>query len=453
MPSLIEALKDTNPNVRNIAADALCVEVYLSKSLPLINAFINDDHELAITLPFNLETLEKLEKPELLLKLLQHKNKYVRWEALALLKRSRIYAHTIGAITLMLNDEYDKIRILAVFSLREMANPEAIEPLVQLLTREEISLIRFEAKQTLVKFGEQAVEPLAKLLKHHSEQARKDAARSLGQIGGNSAIDFLIEALNDTNHLVRATVISSLSEIGDKRTTPPLIKLLQTGDNRERANAAEALGKLKDSEAVQPLIMALKDGNSSVRGAAAKALGSIKSILAVEPLIAILEDENSWVRGDAALALGYIGDSYAVKFISKHYRDRHPVIRWCVATALGDLGESASLPILEWMYKHDKGGYWGDYIVYVAAGIAIAKIKIGKTPTFEKLIAGLKHEDNLVREYAAFELEYLKDIRAIPFLEDIALNCQGKGIYGDLKGRAKFAIEGIKASQSGIGKK
>lgn len=444
---LLEALKDANPSVRNIAADALCRYPYPQIPLPIINTFGEDDPELMDKLPTNLAELDETTACGFLINLLRHKNKYVRWAALALLGQTKTYHYNSSPIIAMLKDDYYRNRELAVKTLKETSDPEIIEPLIQVLISEEEFFIRSHAGQALETFGELAVEPLVKLLKHPNSQVRWDGAYRLGLIGSSKAVGPLIESLNDLNPFARAGIIDSLGKIGNEKAIAPLIKLLQTGDTRGREGAAKALGTLKAKEAVTPLIVALKDKDSSVRRKAAMALGEIGDKIATEPLIAVLEDNE--VRGNAALALGQIGDSRAVEPVRNLYRDNDPQVRWSVAKALGKLGEPSVLPILEWMVEYDKGSDpKGIFVVRDAACEAIAEIKLGKDLALETLIAALKHEDSSVRALAALKLAKLKEVRAIPFLEEMARYDEGKGCKSrSLKEIADYAITLIKASE------
>jgi len=104
-------------------------------------------------------------------------------------------------------------------------------------------------------------------------------------MGEPEAVDPLIEVLKyDKNGSVRLYAARALGELGDIAATIPLIESLQEDRNVDvRVRAARALGRLGGEEVVLPLVEALSDDNSQVCMTAADALIEIGNI-AVKPL-------------------------------------------------------------------------------------------------------------------------------------------------------------------------
>ena len=112
---------------------------------------------------------------------------------------------------------------------------------------------------------------------------RNHAAWSLGQIGDPQAVQPLIKALGDENEFVRRRAAWSLGQIGDSQAVQPLIKkALEDEDPLVREHAVRSLGQIGDPQAVPPLTEALEDRYSQVRRLAATAIELIKSKVALE---------------------------------------------------------------------------------------------------------------------------------------------------------------------------
>jgi len=143
----------------------------------------------------------------------------------------------------------------------------------------------------------------------------------------------------------------------------------------------------------------LKHSEGYIREAAAAALGNAGAARAVEPLIAALDDTTWAVRKKAAESLGKLGDARAVGPLVRGMKEGNAELR---ATALEAL------------------------------------IKLGK-PSVEPLIGCLKYDDPFVRERAAQALGNLRDVRAVP-----ALNDSLKDPDADVRAAAAAALESLR---------
>ena len=259
---LIQALKDKDSDVREVAAEVL-VKIGEPAVEPLIRA-------------------------------LKDENQFVRWgAALALgeIGDKRAVEPLINA----LKDEDSDVRMEAAEALDQMGWKPGYA------TEKAYYLVAKKEWDEAVKLGEPAVEPLINALKSRWEAAAAEALVKIGE----PAVEPLINALKDEDSSVRRKAAEALGEIGDERAVEPLINALKDEDSFVRWEAAEALVKIGEP-AVEPLIHALKDEDSDVRAAAAMALGKIGDERAIEPLTEALEDESYQVREAAKKALADI---------------------------------------------------------------------------------------------------------------------------------------------------
>ena len=106
-----------------------------------------------------------------------------------------------------------------------------------------------------VEIGTPSVPSLVLALKHSDRDVRTKAAWSLGELKDPRAVEPLIAALNDMDGQdVRTKAAWSLGELKDPRAVEPLIAALNDMDVHVIWEATEALGKIGDSRAVEPLI-------------------------------------------------------------------------------------------------------------------------------------------------------------------------------------------------------
>ena len=227
---LIQALKDKDSDVREVAAEVL-VKIGEPAVEPLIQA-------------------------------LKDENQFVRWgAALALgeIGDERAVEPLINA----LKDEDSDVRMEAAEALDQMGWKPGYA------TEKAYYLVAKKEWDEAVKLGEPAVEPLINALKD------KEAAEALVKIGDERAVEPLINALKDEDSGVRWEAAEALVKIGEP-AVEPLIHALKDEDSDVRAAAAKALGKIGDERAVEPLTEALEDESYQVREAAKKALADIQ---------------------------------------------------------------------------------------------------------------------------------------------------------------------------------
>jgi HEAT repeat protein len=166
------------------------------------------------------------------------------------------------------------VQYLAVEALGSIQDPAAIPYLVNQLSENQYSAVRWKSAEALAGIGKNSVEPLIPLLSHPDEDVRWKAAIALGEIGDERAINPLIGLLRDPDHYVMGRAAVALGMIGQPAVTP-LIQALRGGDGNLRWGAAIALGRIRDPQAIAPLVHALGDKYDNVRS---EALASLKAM-------------------------------------------------------------------------------------------------------------------------------------------------------------------------------
>jgi len=209
----------------------------------------------------------------------------------------------------------EKIRYNAARMLGEQGDPDAVEPLIDVLINDKNGSVRLYAARALGELGDiRATRPLIDaLVNDRNVDVRVRAARALGRLGGEEVVLPLVEALSDTNSQVCVTAADALVEIGPVAVSP-LISSLTHEKVNVRCDAARALGELNDVRAVNALVDVLKDEWVNVRIYAVQSLGKLGDKKAVPALIKTLQnsEENDLVRAGAAASLGMIRDPRAL---------------------------------------------------------------------------------------------------------------------------------------------
>lgn len=222
---------------------------------------------------------------------------YIDWEkamdiggAIKASKRYRSPEMRDALIDLMLNHDYEEIRMKAAGALVAQKDPSAIPYLRQAMEnprnpREVVSA----AKSTIAQL--QNI-PSAPIPDFENQRLRKDiqyaAADKTARL---ELVNRLKTALGDTSSKVRTDAAKALGELGDKRAVPALIKALEDADASVRIVATKALGKLKSRRAIPALLNAARLNRSCLAGSALAEIG------ATDALPSLLEIERE--KGDS----------------------------------------------------------------------------------------------------------------------------------------------------------
>ena len=215
--------------------------------------------------------------------------------------------------------QQESLRVSSIIALGHFS--DAVEPLINLLREDESERIRKVAAFSLGAIGnESAVAPLVEALQDEDKWVRTDAVRALGDLEAATAVPSLIDKLSDSDEYVRYTAAHTLGNLGAKESMQTLVDImLSDTDFQTRKASSEALKKLvspADEDMVPDLINAFKDNDDVVRRNAAEALVKIGSS-AVSVLLAAYPDAESYTKVEIAFALGQIGDPQAIDLLTE----------------------------------------------------------------------------------------------------------------------------------------
>lgn len=365
-----------------------------------------------------------------LIKSLESKDSEVRITAIKKLGKSNDKRAVEPLIEVLKKDENDRVRAESVEALGFLGDKRAVEPLIYALKYDDSRSVHWEVARAFETIrAKEAYQPLIEEFNNVITRQWRDSAHHVASAIGNTrdprAYDFLTKEILDkkTYHpFIRSGAAVGLGKLGDKRAVEILIGMLEEHDPAAYG-AADGLGLLKDKRAVKPLIDAL-DKEAEHRSHIAEALGEIGDKRAAEPLINLLRDSRSYTRDKAVEALGKIGDKKAIeplKYVAKIDRNSHT--RSNAREALGIL-------IPEEMKRR---GYTFDFLKSTLTADNLPYI-----------VFALKSKSKYVRKLATFDLGELRDKRAIDYLKEALKNEKEEEVKKEIK-RALSKIEtGIK---------
>ena len=495
VPSIINALKDSDSRVRSEAARTLGVFNTSSATEALISALRDPSADVRVEATISLGHQKDSRGLAPLTSLLTDRDARVSLAAAESLARLQDPRATRVLIDSLSNPDW-RVRSRATQVLARIAGEgsldQAVTPLTAALADKD-PVVRYYAAEALVGIGAKAVPVLIEAFRANRESDRDRAARVLWHIGA-PAVDPLIAVLQDKNSTpeMRAASARTLGMIGDKRAIKALTLVLrderyfvrqqaafalgQMGDSAvvlllemagssapsTREAAIEALGSTNSTRATDRVIEALTDPNANVRSAAARALGGTASDRAVQPLLQLLRDESSVLRGQAASSLARLG-SLAIPGLISSLKDSRPSVRQLAASALGDIGSKEAVAPLIDLVNTDQSGARAEAIealgkigdpqavtpilgVLRTGSVAVRKRAIGALGRFndprsiEALTTALSDQNEEVRQAAAVGLGDIGDERVVARLERLADNDSSS----DVRTAAVQAIERIR---------
>ena len=224
-------------------------------------------------------------------------------------------------------------RLESLESESDIPTPDP-EQMLMLLSHPEASQ-RMVAARVFCELEEpRSIPLLIELLKDECPLVRVSSAYALGRNTSPEAVEPLIELLTyDWNGYVRKGVVWALGNSSDRRALQPLINALKTDISAVRLWAASGLAQIATLEyedvitAIPPLIEGLRrDTTAAVRSNCAWSIGQLCRELpsnvvyatAVDALIeALVEDEDLGVKEDAKGAILKVGDPRGLQMIEE----------------------------------------------------------------------------------------------------------------------------------------
>ena len=210
-----------------------------------------------------------------LMEALKDTDKDVRETAMAALVQMRD-PRMFEPLVQALKDTNADVREHAAFGLGQLRDNRAIEPLTAAI-KDQSASVREQVVFALGQLhAVGAIDALTLALKDSADDVREQAAFALSQIRDRRAVDPLISALKDAKPDVREQAAFALGQLRDPKAVDALVIALKDADADVREQAAFALGQIGDARAIDGLTVALKDANADVRQQAAFALGQIR---------------------------------------------------------------------------------------------------------------------------------------------------------------------------------
>ena len=287
-------------------------------------------------------------------------------------------------------------------------------------------LIRGRVAEVLAEIKDlKAVPALLQALRGDFYTVRARAARALGAIGAQEAVQPLREALKDNELEVRIEAVKALGKFNLPETFDNMADLLlEDVEIKARQAAAQALGETKHPQALPYLMIALRDPFwwYEREGAAEVLLEAIQGMrmMAVDTLLEALNDSEMTIRRFAAKLLGRIGDSRAIKPLEMALYDTHFEVGATAAESLAEFGP-VGLKILAEALHHPEA--W--LRQHAIAGLTLS----GDQRIVPVILDMLNDPEREVQKQAIRSLGALKDPRALPALQAIAIDRRDQEMY------------------------
>ncbi|MBL7132848.1 MAG: HEAT repeat domain-containing protein [Phycisphaerae bacterium] len=286
-------------------------------------------------------------------------------------------------------DKAESIRLMAIRSLRGLAEPKRIVPLFGKILMSDPSV---SVRQTVADYL--AMPPLA------GKEANGVLLSSVGK---------------EADVVVLSRIVSSLAMSEGRENTQAIVKALPTlvdGASKSNAVLASALRAMRylacvgAKEAIEPLIKALGNRSTSIRTGAATALGHLGDESAIAPLLAAAKESTAHVHGPAIRSLGLIGHKSAEK----------PLLAMLATASPGDRKRA----LVHALVRIDSRRHFNTYVEQLQneAGKALVPLlqAAEKKDVIDVLLALLDHKDSRIQGLAGMELMRVGEDRAITAL-------------------------------------
>lgn len=417
-PYLIQALHDSQDDVRRNAAEALG-HLTVVEAVPQLIDLLHDSNDIVRRTAAR--ALGEIGAIPRLVQALNDSDRRVRSaasEALQGMSRAQAIPH----LALMLHDGKDYVRKAAVETLKQIGGPQTIIPLIHAL-KDPLKDIRLVAAETLGELAKsegvysefQTGMELIHALHDDELQVRWAAAYALGQIGDTTILADLIQALKGNKTYVRRALSDALRRVVRTPSVLALLQALRDEDTDVRMAALEALGDIGQQESphfqtqiASEMLPLLQDADPCVRRLVAETLGRLHERAAIAPLLECLEDPVWQVRWAVVEALGKLGDRNVVPYLLDMVHDSQCYVARMATEALGYLGGSETVPVLIQALRSEK------LIIQRTADEALKRI--GEAHTVPYLLQSLHDEHEYIRQNAELALRHLSQQQAIPYL-------------------------------------
>jgi HEAT repeat protein len=389
-PALVKALKDSSPNVRAAAAQALGDIRTNEAQDSLVGALQDNDERVRLAAATALEYLPTDAAVNGLSQIHKDPTSSAELKQQAVATLSTIC--NPASLPVFLEElevngvnPPDTVGYGLSCVLKKKPDPSAFEPIRKALEAE-----RPRPQPSLVvALGEtknpHAFPALAELLQSPNSVTRRAAAEALGGLGDVRAVGPLAQVLADNEVSIYAA--AALAEFSDFTAPPELLAILANPDPTVRLHGSRALARSRDPKAIEALISAMPKeplaisalgesackqavvallaflqnpaNKSDQRSTAAASLGKLGDLRAVEPLIATLNEDNMSITMSASSALGQLKDKRAIEPLKQAYarwsngqREYADSVKGSIVQALSQLGVTDFVKIATGMPEH-----------------------------------------------------------------------------------------------------
>lgn len=183
-------------------------------------------------------------------------------------------ADALELIKIVLDDDNQQVRSMAIFALGIKQTLESLPLLVKILETDPDYGIRADAAGALGYLEDpRAFEPLIRSFYEDTDWlVRFSAAVSLGNLKDPRAHDALIQALHSPEVILQQAAIAAFGEIGDLTALDEILAFVQSEDWLVRQRLAEALGNLPSEKGTSALRYMAKDSHPHVSESAQMSL-------------------------------------------------------------------------------------------------------------------------------------------------------------------------------------
>lgn len=254
------------------------------------------------------------------------------------------------------SSEPDAVRAAATEALSNIDDGAALDPIVELLERDEdiSARLRKVLPLSLAAFDDERVaDSLITLLNDPNAEIRKRSMSALANMEESGAVAPLcdvLEAEGEYDGAMRAGAAEALKLIGSPRALDALAAGLEQEDKSVVHHCVQAIGELGDadpSQSAQLLTEIVRDGNSpiDVRAQAAHSMGNLESYDAISLLDEVVRDEDvpDVVRTGAINGLKELSYSDANGPLVAAVDDSSYAVRKSAVDGLSDVGDPAAI--------------------------------------------------------------------------------------------------------------
>jgi len=361
--------------------------------------------------------------------------------------------HAVEMLRPLLKDPESKVRRSVAIVLGILGGTQAMDGLISLLNDTDGEVVDVAIAE-LVNVGEPAASVLVEQIESPDAGIRAGALAVIGQVGEPRVSDAIIHLCHDTDARVRANAIAALAQFHDFRAEAQAETGMTDPDAQVRASAVFAFGRLNSPRSSQFATRALRDADARVRLNAVTVLGRLAPDNMVDLLLPLLTDANVDVRSEAARVLTTYRDPRLVDAYIAAMID--PALSQSAMKALGVLRDARAVTPLIALLRfegRDKRIAEANRETTLNALILIG------LPAVDALIAVLHDPNMQVRLCAAQALGAIGDRRALLPLQEAARDAEPKmriaavtalGLLGDVEAEPVL-INALKDTDPAVG--